>query len=92
MSRLELAVYETLSTPDTPLHVMEICSGVKRKVPDLCDDSIFPCPYCKLKRLDGAFHGIKARTKIVPRKKIEELHRALKNARKIEDETGLGDP
>jgi len=49
MNRLEQAVYETLNSSNLPLHVRDIYAGVKQRAPDLCDDSIFPCPYCKQK-------------------------------------------
>ena len=49
MSRLTRAVYETLDSSDKPLHLKAIYEGVKQRVPDLCDDSLIPCPYCRLK-------------------------------------------
>jgi hypothetical protein len=49
LNRLEQATYETLNSSDAPLHVRDICMGVKQRVPDLCDDSILPCTYCKQK-------------------------------------------
>ena len=49
MNRLEQAVYETLSSSEAPLRVEEIYAGVKQRVPDLCDDSVVPCPWCKQK-------------------------------------------
>ena len=47
MGRLEQAVYDVLSSAGKALSLKEIFAGVKERVPDLCDDSIIPCPYCK---------------------------------------------
>jgi len=49
MNRLEQAVYDTLNSSDAPLRRGDIYAGVKQRVPDLCDDSVFPCPWCKQK-------------------------------------------
>jgi len=38
-----------LSSSEAPLRVEEIYAGVKQRVPDLCDDSVVPCPWCKQK-------------------------------------------
>lgn len=40
-------MYETLRSANKPLHLKEIYAGAKERVPDLCDDSVVPCPYCK---------------------------------------------
>ena len=49
MGRLEQAVYDTLSSSGKALPLKEIYPGVKERLPDRCDDSISPCPYCKQK-------------------------------------------
>jgi hypothetical protein len=49
MGRLEQAVYDTLSSSGKALPLKQIYPGVKERLPDRCDDSISPCPYCKQK-------------------------------------------
>lgn len=49
MTELQKAVYEVLQSSPTPMHVRDIYTAVKSKVPQLCDDTVFPCPYCKQK-------------------------------------------
>lgn len=47
--KLKLTVYEALSSSGKPMHLKEIFAEVKRRAPELCDDTIIPCPYCKQK-------------------------------------------
>lgn len=49
MGRLEQAVYATLNASGKALPLKDIFAGVKSRLPDRCDDSLFPCPYCKQK-------------------------------------------
>ncbi len=49
MTELEKVVYEVLQQSPAPMQVKDIYAAVKGKAPHLCDDSIFPCPYCKQK-------------------------------------------
>lgn len=41
---LEQAIYDVLKSSPTPVHLQQIYSGVKQRLPDLCDDSI-RCPF-----------------------------------------------
>ena len=43
MGRLDRAVYETILAAGKPLGLKQLFEGVKQRIPDLCDDSIFPC-------------------------------------------------
>ena len=49
MTELEKVVHEVLQSSPIAMQVREIYAEVKAKAPRLCDDSIFPCPYCKQK-------------------------------------------
>lgn len=49
MTELEKTVYEVLQQSAVPTHVKDIYAAIKAKAPHLCDDTIFPCPYCKQK-------------------------------------------
>jgi len=49
MTELQKAVYVVLQQSSVPMQVRAIYAAVKVAVPHLCDDSIFPCPYCKQK-------------------------------------------
>ena len=49
MTELQKIVYEVLQKSATPMPLQEIYSSVKKVAPHLCDDSIYPCPYCKQK-------------------------------------------
>jgi hypothetical protein len=49
LGRLEQAVYNTLNSSGKALPLKEIFAGVKQRLPDRCDDSLIPCPYCKQK-------------------------------------------
>ncbi|MEM2435581.1 MAG: winged helix-turn-helix domain-containing protein [Nitrososphaerota archaeon] len=43
--RIMQAVYEALSSSGEALHTSKIFDMVKGMAPDLCDDSVVPCPY-----------------------------------------------
>lgn len=43
------AVLKTLTDANKPLKLEQIRSQVKEKVPELCDDSLTPCPWCRQK-------------------------------------------
>jgi hypothetical protein len=47
MTDLARAVLNVLRSSPQPLHVQDIYSRLKKLVPNLCDDKIIPCPYCK---------------------------------------------
>ena len=49
MTELQKVVYEVLQSSPVPMQVKDLYAAVKIKAPHLCDDSIFPCPYCKQK-------------------------------------------
>ncbi|GEM_PF-3304508 len=49
MTELQKVVYKVLQQSPVPMHVKDIYAAVKTKAPHLCDDTIFPCPYCKQK-------------------------------------------
>jgi hypothetical protein len=49
MTELQRTVYEVLEKSATPMPLQEIYSSVQQLAPHLCDDSIYPCPYCKQK-------------------------------------------
>lgn len=49
MTELQKVVYEVLQKSAVPMQVRDIYAGVKKTAPYLCDDSLFPCPYCKQK-------------------------------------------
>lgn len=49
MTELQRVVYEVLRRSAVPMHVKDIYADVKIAAPHLCDDTIFPCPYCKQK-------------------------------------------
>ena len=49
MTELEKVVHEVLESSPVAMQVKDIYAAVKAKAPQLCDDSIFPCPYCKQK-------------------------------------------
>lgn len=49
MTELQKTVYRVLQESPVPMQVKDIYAAVKATVPQLCDDSIFPCPYCKRK-------------------------------------------
>jgi len=49
MTELQKIVYGVLQKSATPMPLQEIYSNVKQVAPHLCDDSIYPCPYCKQK-------------------------------------------
>jgi len=82
MNRLEQAVYETLSSSDAPLRVTEIYAGVKKRVPDLCDDNVFPCPWCKQKHPLWQHRAAWALQSLKRRKLVESAGRAYWRALK----------
>ena len=49
MTKLQRAVYEVLQKSAVPIKLKDLYAGVKAAAPDLCDDSVFPCPYCNQK-------------------------------------------
>jgi hypothetical protein len=49
MTELQKVVYEVLQKSAVPIQVRDLYAAVKKTAPHLCDDSIFPCPYCKQK-------------------------------------------
>jgi len=49
MTELQRVVYEVLQKSATPMQLQDIYSSVKRAASHLCDDTIYPCPYCKQK-------------------------------------------
>lgn len=49
MTELQKVVHSVLQQSTAPLQVRDIYDAVKSAAPHLCDDSIFPCPYCKQK-------------------------------------------
>lgn len=49
MTELQKAVYAVLQESAVPMQVRGIYAAVKKVAPHLCDDSVFPCPYCKQK-------------------------------------------
>lgn len=49
MIELLKVVYTVLQQSPVPMQVKDIFVAVKAKAPHLCDDAIFPCPYCKQK-------------------------------------------
>lgn len=49
MTELQKVVYEVLQKSATPMQLQDIYSSVKQAAPHLCDDTIYPCPYCKQK-------------------------------------------
>ena len=49
MTELQRVVYQVLQQSAVPMQVKDIYVTVKAKAPHLCDDTIFPCPYCKQK-------------------------------------------
>ena len=49
MTELQKVVYDVLQSSSVPMQVRDLYATVKIKAPHLCDDSIFPCPYCKQK-------------------------------------------
>ena len=49
MTELQRVVYEVLQKSTAPMQVRDLYAAVKKAAPHLCDDSIFPCPYCKQK-------------------------------------------
>jgi len=49
VTELQKVVYEVLQQSPVPMQVRDIYTTVKTKAPHLCDDSVFPCPYCKQK-------------------------------------------
>lgn len=49
MTELQKVLFEVLQSSPVPMQVKDIYAAVKLKAPHLCDDSVFPCPYCKQK-------------------------------------------
>jgi len=49
MTELQKIIYEVLQKSTAPMPLQEVYSSVKRAAPHLCDDSVYPCPYCKQK-------------------------------------------
>jgi len=49
MTELQKVVYKVLQKSAAPMQLQDIYKNVKNDAPHLCDDSIFPCPYCKQK-------------------------------------------
>jgi hypothetical protein len=49
MTELQKIVYEVLQKSAAPMPLQDIYSNVKKAAAHLCDDSIYPCPYCKQK-------------------------------------------
>jgi hypothetical protein len=49
MTELQKVVYEVLQKSPTPVQLQDIYSSVKRAAPHLCDNTVYPCPYCKQK-------------------------------------------
>ena len=49
MTELQKVVYWVLQQSPVPMQVKDMYAAVKETVPHLCDDAIFPCPYCKQK-------------------------------------------
>lgn len=49
MTDLQKVVYGVLQQSRVPLQVKDIYGAVRSAAPHLCDDSVFPCPYCKQK-------------------------------------------
>lgn len=49
MTELQKVVYEVLQKSAVPMQVKDIYASVKALVPHLCDDTVYPCPYCKQK-------------------------------------------
>jgi len=49
VTELQKVVYEVLQQSPVAMQVRTIYTAVKTKASHLCDDSVFPCPYCKQK-------------------------------------------
>ena len=49
MTELQKVVYTVLQQSPVPMQVKDIYAAVKAMAPHLCDDTVFPCPYCKQK-------------------------------------------
>jgi putative lipoic acid-binding regulatory protein len=49
MTELQKVVYEVLQKSPTAVQLQDVYSRVKRAAPRLCDDTVYPCPYCKQK-------------------------------------------
>jgi len=49
MTELQKVVYGVLQQSPIPMQVKDIYAAVKVRAPHLCDDTVFPCPYCKRK-------------------------------------------
>jgi hypothetical protein len=49
VTELETVVHEVLQSSPIAMQLRDIYAAVKAKAPQLCDDSIFSCPYCKQK-------------------------------------------
>lgn len=49
MTELQKVVYEVLQKSAVPMQVRDLYASVKAAALHLCDDTIFPCPYCKQK-------------------------------------------
>jgi len=49
MTELQKVVYEVLQKSAVPMQLQDIYASVKKAAPHLCDDTIYPCPYCKQK-------------------------------------------
>lgn len=46
MTELQQAILDILRVSGRPERVKDIKSLLRDKVPHLCNDSVFPCPYC----------------------------------------------
>lgn len=49
MTELQKVVYEVLQKSAVSMQLKDIYASVKQAAPHLCDDTVYPCPYCKQK-------------------------------------------
>jgi len=85
MGRLEQAVYDTLSSAKRPLHLKGIFAGVRERAQDLCDDSIFPCPYCNQKHPKWQHDAQWALQKLKHKQLVKRAGRGYWQALKLEE-------